>query len=1034
MIKKWLVSFYLVLSIILPSVAFAQSDNEGFDPTAAGSVSAFMMKTQQEFNRELIATMTKDLMDNPVVGWRSGGLVKVIFIVCFVIALAQALSNSSPTGMVTDMTKLAFWSWLVIALLGGPTYQKFSFLNTGDSRYTSSVQSLDADIFNFAAYHLDQAADSLFAAAGPQKLMQSSIKNKILTENLMNARRYCQAGPAGATCMQAFMKDDLVDPKTVTAGAKTEESKSSGSYVLPDIVVKLFEQIYLLFSDLTLLSFYFFSWVIDIIRAAMNMFILLSFGIITGTSFFLMKFIFPFAVLGSYRGKVMQAMKVPLSATMYGFATSLIVYISAVGYTAMNTAAIKVIFKNIASGNLGSLAVAVPIIQTSVFTGMLIFALLQVFAIAKIPQLCRSLLDLSFDSFVNFAKEVVSAGVGIVGTVAAAAATGGASLAMGGAGGMLGRAAGSIGGGLSAVGQKLGFSAGSGAPGALFKGGAGFSGAGGTGGSKPSPSIGGMQIGAAQDSAASPSPSTTSVAQAVTQESVLPKEVKEPNKAGSGTTSDNQDKSKQRRAEKIAVEGFSPEATEGDRKKALKELMGSIGESKKGGGAFSSMISSGLQAGLGKSGSFEDMVEGKLDSASESTVGLIQDTEQRFLDPVAYQEKQRKIAEAKAAAGITDPDGLIFGKDSSLARGVKSTQMYKSFQSNKDVASQASFQAVSGAIDKTQEVYQNTFLKPGSQRSKMIEQSVSSIQKQQMNEQQELGLQNIINNINSGVPNNSETISQMISYKSQFNMDKESTRKIDNTLDKETKLALGRIEEGKGNEEDFELAYKSQNFDYASRKTRQKVDQLMQENEEFGTYSREQSETNDKLRESIKNEKVSSRKGSQVVQEMSQRVNSGMLNRDIFRETVGEKAVEFNKEMGDKRQAIVERDISKALKAKEAQEKLLSKLKVGKDEDIKFKHNDTTYEFAENRGGNISTDVVSVNGETTDDFSVLDESFINQLKAESLDIENRIKEGTSGSPQYVQASKKRVEKMENNLKRIKQIIEAYEDDKNNKKS
>lgn len=1019
MIKNWLVALGLCVSILLPSFSFAQS-NENFDPTAAGAVSSFMMKVQQDFNREMTATMVADLIDNPAVGWNSGGLVRTIFIVCFIIALAQALSSPSPNAMVTEMAKLAFWSWLVIALLGGPTYQKFSFLSTGDSSYTSSVNSLDVDIFNFAAYHMDSAADSMFSAAGPDKMIQSVMQNKIITENLINARQYCPPGPSAenASCLQQFMKETLVDPETVRPGS-TKEKEESGYSLLPPSILKFFSKIILLSADLSLVSFYLFSWAVDILRSMMNMFILISFGIITGFSFFIMKFMFPFAVIPKYRPMVMKAMKVPLSATMFGFATSLIVYISAVGYAAMNTASIKVIFKAIASGNSGALVMALSSIQTSVTAGMLIFALIQIFAIVKVPKFCRDLLNLSFDSVVNFAAEVVETGVKVVGMAAAAVATGGAALAAGGAGGVLGRLSGSIGGGLSAVGQRFGLGGGAaGAPTSLFRGGPG--GAGGPGGlgstlgnvaKAPSQSIAGMQVGSAEDSARSSVGTTASVARAVTQESVLPTDriIKDPDKrAGRSGLA------------KAASAGL------GLASKAKSRLAGGGGES---GGVFSNLVGAGLEAGLGRTVAFDRLVNDKVSGIGESAVQGINDTTERFLDPVSYQAKQEKIKEARIAAGLPEEDNFILGANSTVARALKASTGYKAFQSNNTAASQASHAIVSGAIDKVQSAYENTALKPGSARARSVQESLMAAKQQALGAEQQQQLQQVNAAISSGTPVTPQMVSQMSSLSNNYDLPAEDRQKVNDILAKENQLSMDRIAENKANEEDYKMAFRSQNAPYASRESKARFDKLTESNEEFGSYVNAQRDTNERLASQVKNTSISSSKGSELLTQLSSRVNDGMYERSSFRGDVVRQVAEFNKEIKQKVDAENKRKTEKVLNDYYNLEK--KREKVITQDALKIQHEESEYQFGQ-RSGKISTDVFAKDGSAYDDFGEIDQGLIDKLTEQSTQMRAQINQINSGSPEYRSAASKRLDQLSQDVLLLDQIINAYNNSKNKK--
>lgn len=490
---KRIINFVAVLFIaVMPLSVSAQEEYQG-----QTNVFSEMNKLQHDYNRKLVSRMSSDLLSNPVIGWESGGIVRVIFVVCFLIALAQAITNRSPSGMMTEMAQLAFYSWLIMALLGGPTYQKFSFLQVNQEGYSSNTNSLDIDIFNFVAYQADTLADQMFAASGPSKLFQASQESKNTIKNLMNARKHCN--PNNSACMKAFLaqKGKLVDPDSIT-GNNTKEDSSPGWTTR---IMQVFD----FWSDLNYAVFYLFSWAVDLIRAALTQLILIGFGIITGVSFFFAKFMLPFAIMRKYRGQVFSAMKVPLSAALYGLATSLIVYVSAVAMVAMNQAAGDVLIEKIVNSNNMGLLAMIPTMIISMFAGQIIVLLLQVVAIVKVPTLCHDLLNLSMTSFVNFAREIVGTGMQLASM--ALPAVGG--LVGGMAGGVLGKVAGAAQG----IGDKLGISPG-GTLGKLgfkqFQGG-GPSVGGGGGGAKSGGGLANLGL-SAPSSSASPSAAAQSIA------------------------------------------------------------------------------------------------------------------------------------------------------------------------------------------------------------------------------------------------------------------------------------------------------------------------------------------------------------------------------------------------------------------------------------------------------------------------------------------------------------------------------------------
>lgn len=1096
--KNMLMAMMLVaaslFSFVVPSIAFAQEEASATQGDVnPGALTTKMLQMQQKFNRTLINEMTSDLMNNEVIGWNSGGLVRVIFVVCFLIALVQALSNSNPTAMVTDMTKLAFWTWLVIALLGGPTYTKFSFLQVGGD-YAAPANSLDLDIFNFVTYQADMMAKDMLDASGPKLLADASNKNKVLIENLLNSRRHCSSNPAiGQKCIQKFLRGangdgtGIVNPDSIEKeGTSQEELDKKKSAFIPDFIV---EWVFILgsyLSDLTLLAFYLLSWLIDAVRAAMNMFILIAFGIITGVSFFLMKFIFPFAVLPKYRGQVFRAMKVPLSTCLYGFATSLIVYVSGVGFVAMNKAAFTVIIEKVANGDGGDLLMMIYPLTLSVFTGMIIFALFQVFAIVKTPKLCRDLLDLSFDSFVDFAKEVVATGV----KVAAIAATGGAAAA----GGMIGGAAGSMGGMMSGAMSKAGgfiSNIGSkfGIGGSALKSAAtsGFTGAG-SAATKP---VGGMAgkgvntstvgMDAAREGAMGAT-SPQAAAQAAATDSIMPdKPIKEPNKEKPAKVS----KSEESR-NKMIRQGFSANASSGERNKALDAILG-----KKPEGIMSTMMTAGLAAGAGDTGMFQNLVKEKVIGGAKTASQFAQDATRSF-----SSEEKEQIREAKIAAGI-DPDDMTDPANQTFMQQqigkVKESSAYQSIQG----ATNKVRSTFDNLVENARSRYADNNLKPGSNRSNMIEKSSQSLTRAEMSQDQQAFVSNSVNTLSNKGSLSNQDMSQLMMLQNNYNMQDAESQIIKDALNRDARSRIKNIEDGKGTEEDFEALFRSNNSDAISRHTRNDIKKLVESNKEFGDYNRNQLDLNEKLRSEMDSLDLGSKDGANKFNEISQRVDSGMYNRNDFSSQFKGRIVNFSNDQDKKVVADSETTLSKIEKEKDESKRekmkesvrnsysqnsrafagrqdLIEKINQmtkekaqetgyedAKEEmgqplddakqrqlkeeyknssknltesievklkeqqgDVVLKNKGQTYEFGKKEDGSLEDALFIKNNAALDDFSQIDAEFIESMKRKAKEQEKLINDIDSGE-NVSERAKARYLKAQQDLVFLNQIIEMY---------
>lgn len=1002
--KKFITIIYILL-LITPFSAFSQ--------TGENSAINKMMKIQQEFNRVMMAEMTSDLMNNPVVGWNSGGLVRTIFAICFIIAITQALSNPNPTGMVTEMAKLAFYSWLIIALLGGPTYQRFSFLSTPYDNSTSN-SSLDVDIFNFAAYHADKVAENLFQAAGPQKLVQASDQNKIMTENFMNARKYCP--PNDSSCLKKFLSKSKVNPEEAIQSLKEKKNSGIFSALTPDSVSLLGElalKMYSFFSDLSLVFFFILSWLVDVIRSAINMFVMITFGIITGVSFFFMKIIFPFAIIPKYRDKVGRAFKVPLSATLYGLTTSVIVYVSAVGYTAMNTAATTIILNELANGGGNNLALYYYPIMFSTMTGMLVFSLLQIYAITKIPKLSLDLLSLSFESFVNFAQEAVSAGVGIAAKLGAAVATGGVALAggaMGGAAGsMLGKGIGSITGGLSAIGARFGFKPSQNLQNSNFNSASGLK-----NGPKPevSSSTTGMEM--AQSSAVAPV-STSAVAESISKENLPGPKVKDPDKKVRNFT---------KKTNEIVSKGLSPNASPSDRSKALSQI---LGPRQKKESMLGNFLSASMKLGVGDSSEMSSLINDGVKSSTDSVTNFIDDTSERISNPEAIAERKEKIREAKINAGL-DPDDPNDPDNMSFLGKMKSKVQKNSFYQNVKGSHVKTKEKVSNMLGMASSLYgDNSVSSESTQRTEVIQSNLNlATQKNNMSLNEKA-----IEKINSSENLNSSQVDELIKYKNNFNLDDKSNKVVESKLNKEISKSVENINNGSGTEEDFSLAYRAQNIDFKDPSQKINAEELTKTNEEFKKYSELKNEQHKKILEDLKNSDVETKNGADSLDKAARLMESGYISEKDYKETVSNKAEEFNQYQEEQRKVLEKREMELLEKQKEKQEKLIQKLKMG-DDGLVFSHENEKYEFGLDKN-KISNKVFLKNGEVTDKFEELNKDFINTLSQQVESINKQITAYNNSSSDFKTVSHERYSQLRKNLSIIEQIVEIYKNkDKNNK--
>lgn len=848
MFKKLFSIFFALNIFLLPIIATAQSEssqngNSALANAPTASISRTLNKIQEDYNAKLVSELSRVMFENPIIGWNSGGLVKTLFTICFCIALVQALSNKSPNGMVMDMAKLAFYTWLVLAMIGvSGVYTKFSFLTVPDTKsakYTSDSRSLDADIFNFVAYQADTLADELFKAGGPEMLAQSMRRSNIMIKNMMNANQVCQAG--NTFCFSQFKsEDELIDPKTVQVSEDgPAEPQKKGllekglDAITPDAMAKLVDLVSSVigfFSDLTFMMFYIITWIVDLVRAVITQFLLIAFGIITGISFFIAKLFVPFAVIPKYRGKVFQALKIPLSAALYGFASSLIVFVSGACFAAMNTAASKVIYDRIMSGGAGAeLAIVIPNVIISMMAGMILVTVLQIVAITKVPTLCKDIMNLSMDSLVNFAAELGKTVSTALTTVAGGIITGGVTFGAGVAGGAFGALIGGAKGAIGGAAQGLGFKS-------PFGGGAGFSGFSGGKGGGPSPAGGGGGAGktvggvhlASTDSVSQASPNVTA-AKLAQQESLIPKDG---GKKGSGDNGGGYSKKDASILEKAA----SADATDEDREKAQEVISNKKRKELANDDKKPDFLATVIGAATGDSGAIHS-----------------------YFAKTSANFSNKLQSKAKSSMGMEEGDNLKMGLSRRYANKRDSMQTATS-----------NFTA-------------KRFGLVGNDAIEATESASSRMSRSGITDDQSATVSSAISDFQKNGEISSEAKNDLFNIRRSSDITDDAQRKVvDKIVNEDAMEAQARIKAGQFDESDLEKVYKMNNTDFKSKDFNKQMRDVLK-NEEYANYAAKNNKINAELMNTLSKKGLNSDKGIEASEGLQARLDQGMIARDQYR-------------------------------------------------------------------------------------------------------------------------------------------------------
>lgn len=406
-----------------------------------------MDSMQEAFNVELLKTMSTSILQNSIFGWDGYG--RVIFAVCFIVALFQSFTKDEKS-MLVEWTKIVIASWFCLAILGQPqaNWKKvFPFLG--------NAGSLDIAVFNYAKSTFDSIGKEMSKKEGGQAtLAYYTLQLNTTLGRFVVATVKCSVS-AGAygDCVKKIMTASLLEDEN-----KDEPTTTLGQIAkfLDDITA-----FWLTFQlNPFIILFPFFMIILNVIRGITEMVVLVGFGMITAIMLLLTKALCPLMLLPAYRDRIISLFKTTLSTSLYGFVSHLILWLSIVLTKALYKTT-GVFFVDQLSGSMGLAAPGLMfLIITNFFTSFVILAM-QVAAIAKIPKICKQIMNLSVEEIVNIGETLLQASIGaakMAGMIGVGLASGGAALAAGGlssVGAMAGQAGGKFGGMLNAAGSGL---------------------------------------------------------------------------------------------------------------------------------------------------------------------------------------------------------------------------------------------------------------------------------------------------------------------------------------------------------------------------------------------------------------------------------------------------------------------------------------------------------------------------------------------------------------------------------------------------
>lgn len=410
---------------------------------------------RMEFNRYLLDAIGGQILDTSVFSWDAGFTAWLLGI-CLTIAFFQSILRNG-SDMLVEWTKIVVYAWFAMAILGGVNYKNVPALSRLDNvppeykvKVTRTRPTLERAVFNWLSYKFDTLGKAIVQSKDGK---DSSLADEVtqlttLQGRLADAVVDCQMHDQGCLTNKLNGKE--------TEEQIEKDEMPSGLSAIPWAIGKV-GAFMLKISNPAYVVFPILTFILEMVRGFVNMFVLVAFGITAAMGLFFLKILSVLMVIPSYRDRVLGMWKTVMSASLYGFAMNLVIWISVIITKALNEATVNIVIKSLTSAAAGGSAVSAgaqiyTMMIANFLTAFVILAM-QVVALAKVPKLCEQLMNLSLNEIVNLGENLIQAGMGVA-KMAAGFAMGAGGLALGGAAAMA--AKGLTGSSIGELGQKSG--------------------------------------------------------------------------------------------------------------------------------------------------------------------------------------------------------------------------------------------------------------------------------------------------------------------------------------------------------------------------------------------------------------------------------------------------------------------------------------------------------------------------------------------------------------------------------------------------
>jgi hypothetical protein len=395
------------------------------------------------YRDNLLVSLSGTFLSGGLLDFSNFGLLQAVTALCFIIGIFQVVNNHYPSpSFLMKWLEIPIATFIVMSITGQSTaYQ--ALIHSPAARPTyAGPRTLDTDIY-FTLYGIfDEVAQGIRNTYTPQ-VYQAEYKTLLTSmQGFSSAISNCKLPGSSASCLaDEFAKiKSGVDGSTYNNPAQTSQdptiskdgtstqNKSPGYFDAITMMANAFVDSFTYITNPSmwpLIIVELLVGLLDIVRLFVNYFTLVAFSLITAMALFFCKLISPFLILPNHRHKVLNAFKMPLSATMYGFVSALIIALGALVIRGVNQAVANTLLTKATSTGIDGADLFQLVIGAALSTSAVLA--LQIASMKQIPGLCRKLWDLSLTELVEFGKTVVEAGMGVL--KVAGVAAGGVALA-----------------------------------------------------------------------------------------------------------------------------------------------------------------------------------------------------------------------------------------------------------------------------------------------------------------------------------------------------------------------------------------------------------------------------------------------------------------------------------------------------------------------------------------------------------------------------------------------------------------------------